>query len=122
MLRLYYACSSLRPRWTRPFVQQTSISCTKYVVGDAFAEGFMVVTQYPDRELSSRDGLWDVSFAAGGSNLREAQNHVNHLLLEIREGRHDGCEIWAATDNAVFSQVFNKGMSSARHFFCSRWN
>ena len=56
-------------------------------------------------------------FAEGGSNLREAQNHVNFLLTEIRSGDHDGCEIWAATNNAVLSAVWHKGMSSARHLF-----
>ena len=54
------------------------------------------VTQYPDGTLTSREGLWDLQFAEGGSNLREAQNQVNHLLLEIRGGKHDGCEPWAA--------------------------
>ena len=53
----------------------------------------------------------------GGSNLREAQNQVNHLLQEIRMGKHDGCEVWAATGNLVWSVVFNKGSSSARHLF-----
>ena len=49
--------------------------------------------------------------------MREAQNIVNHLLLEIRQGRHDGCEIWSASDNAVWSYVWHKGMSSAKYLF-----
>jgi hypothetical protein len=42
---------------------------------------------------------------------------VNHLLQEIREGLQDGCKVWAATDNLVWSAVWNKGLSSARHLF-----
>ena len=89
----------------------------RYHVGDASAEGFAAGTQYPDLMIKGRDGLWRPDFAVGGSNLREAQNIVNHLLDEIREGRHDGCEIWSASDNAVWSQVWHKGMSSAKHLF-----
>ncbi|KAL7532942.1 hypothetical protein ACHAXR_006517 [Thalassiosira sp. AJA248-18] len=89
----------------------------RYVVGDASAEGFSIITQYPDLHIDGRDGLWDEDFAEGGSNLREAQNFANHLLLEIRSGKHDGCAVWAATDNAVWSQVWHKGMASVRHLF-----
>jgi hypothetical protein len=65
----------------------------------------------------SREGLWDPEFAVGGSNLREAQNQVNHLIAEIRAGLHDGCEVWDATNNSVWSTVWNKGLSSAQHLF-----
>ena len=61
--------------------------------------------------------MWSPEFARGGSNLREAQNQVNHLLLEVKAGKHDGCEIWCGTDNAVWSAVWHKGMSSAKHLF-----
>ena len=64
-------------------------------------EVFGGATQYPHGTLTSREGLWDLQFAKGGSNLRKAQNQVNHLLLEIRAGKHDGCELWAVTDNSV---------------------
>jgi hypothetical protein len=67
--------------------------------------------------LTSREGLWDFQFSEGGSNLRKAQNQVNHLLYKIRAGKYDGCELWAATDNLVWSAVWNKGMSKARHLF-----
>ena len=73
----------------------------RYIVGDASAEGFSIVTQYPDLALDCRDGLWDESFAERGSNLREAQNFANHCLVEIKSGKHDGCSLWVATDNAV---------------------
>ena len=89
----------------------------RYYVGDASREGFGGATQYPDGSIVSREGLWEAGFAGGGSNLREAQNQVNHLLWEIRAGKHDGCELWAATDNAVWSAVWTKGMYHARHLF-----
>ena len=89
----------------------------RFYVGDASREGFGGATQYPDGMVQSREGLWESGFAQGGSNLREAQNQVNHLLWEIRAGMHDGCELWAATDNAVWSAVWTKGMSNARHLF-----
>jgi hypothetical protein len=98
-------------------IRPTDKGKVRYHVGDASAEGFAAGTQYPDLMLEGRDGLWRPDFAVGGSNLREAQNIVNHLLAEIREGRHDGCEIWSASDNAVWSQVWHKGMSSAKHLF-----
>ncbi len=74
-------------------------------------------TQYPDLVFDKRDGLWLDSFAAGSSNLREAQNIVNHLLWDIRCGKHDGCAILQPTDNAVWSYVLNKGLSTAKHLF-----
>lgn len=55
--------------------------------------------------------------AEKSSNLREALNIANHLKEDIKSGRYDGCEIWQATDNAVWSAVCNKGMSSVRHLF-----
>jgi hypothetical protein len=67
--------------------------------------------------LTSREGLWDLQFAEGGSNLWEAQNQVNHLLYKIRAGKHDRCKLWGATDNSVWSAVWNKGMSKAWHLF-----
>ena len=88
-----------------------------FFCGDALREGFGGVTQYPNGRLTSHEGLWDFQFAEGGSNLREAQNQVNHLLYEIKAGKHDGCELWAATDNSVWSAVWNKGISKARHLF-----
>ncbi len=98
-------------------IRPTDKGKLRYYVGDASREGFGGATQFPDGHISSREGLWDPNFADGGSNLREAQNHVNHLLYEIRAGMHDGCELWAATDNSVWSAVWNKGLSSARHLF-----
>ncbi len=89
----------------------------RYVGGDASAEGFSWATQYPSGRLETRHGLWEEAFARGGSNLREAQNQVNHLLADVRAGRHDGCEVWCVTDNAVWAAVWNKGMSSAQHLF-----
>lgn len=100
-----------------PPVRPTDKFKLRYMAGDASLEGYGTVTQYPDDTLSGRDGLWDPEFAFGGSNLREAQAQVNHLLEEVRAGKHDGCELWAFTDNAVWSAVWNKGMSSARHLF-----
>ena len=82
-------------------VRPTDRGKVRYHAGDASAEGYAAGTQYPDLSFEGRDGLWRKDFAAGGSNLREAQNIVNHLLLEVREGKHDGCEVWSATDNAV---------------------
>ena len=58
----------------------------RYQVGYASAEGFAAGTQYPDLMIEDRDGLWRPDFAVGGSNLREAQNIVNHLLYEIERG------------------------------------
>lgn len=89
----------------------------RIVIGDASAEGFGVGTQYPDLEFEGRDGLWTKEFGGKPSNLREARNIANHLLRDIRAGKHDGCEVWLCTDNLVFSLVLNKGLSSARHLF-----
>jgi hypothetical protein len=85
----------------------------RYFVGDASREGFGGATQYPAIGCVSQESLWDPEFAKGGSNLREAQNQVNHLLQEIRAGDHNGCKIWAATDNSVWSAICTKGMSKA---------
>jgi hypothetical protein len=49
-----------------------------FFCGDASNEGFGGATQYPDGTLTSHEGLWDLQFADGGSNLQEAQNQVNH--------------------------------------------
>ncbi len=89
----------------------------RFFVGDASQEGFGGATQLLDGTIFTREGLWEPDFAAGGSNLKEAQNQVNYLLQEIRGGWHDGRELWAATNNAVWSAVWNKGLSSACHLF-----
>jgi hypothetical protein len=99
------------------YIRPSSSNKFRYYVGDASAEGFGGATQFPDGSIRGRRGVWSSDFAAGGSNLREAQNQVNHLLNEIRSGLHDGCALWAATDNGVFSAVFLKGMSQAVHLF-----
>jgi len=98
-------------------IRPTDRNKLRYYGGDASAEGFYSTTQYPDGHVESREGLWDERFAEGGSNLREAQNQVNHLLGEVKAGKHDGCELWCVTDNAVWSSVWQKGMSSAKHLF-----
>ena len=56
----------------------------RYVIDDASAEGFSIVTQYPDLVLDCRDGLWDKTFVERGSNLRKDQNFANHCLVEIK--------------------------------------
>jgi hypothetical protein len=61
-----------------------------FFVRDASREGFGGATQFPDATVATHKELWDPDFAKGGSNLREAQNQVNHLLQEIRMGKHDG--------------------------------
>jgi len=98
-------------------IRPTDADKIRFVIGDASAEGFGAGTQFPGLEFEGRDGLWMTDFASGGSNLREAQNLVNHLLADIRAGKHDGCEVWCFTDNAVWSYVWTKGLSSARHLF-----
>jgi hypothetical protein len=98
-------------------IRPTNKRKLRYYAGDASREGFGGALQYPGTGPTVREGLWDPEFANGSSNLREAQNQVNHLLHEIRAGYHDGCEIWAATDNSVWSTVWTKGMSNARHLF-----
>lgn len=100
-------------------VRPSRSKALRYVIGDASAEGFAIATQYPEGRVDFKDGLYlsgrDETFAEGGSNLREAQNQVNHLVWEIGQGKHDGCEIWAATDHDVFAQVWvwQKGISTA---------
>jgi len=76
-------------------VRPTDAHKLRYVVGDASAEGFFIATQYPDLSITTRGGLWEDEFAEGSSNLREAQNFGNHLLDEIKAGKHDGCAVWA---------------------------
>jgi hypothetical protein len=89
----------------------------RYFIGDASAEGFGAITQYPDLSLEVREGLWEEEFAAGGSNLREMANQVNNLKRDIQEGKHDGCEVWMVLDNSTWSAVWTKGMSSVPHLF-----
>ena len=67
--------------------------------------------------MDCQDGLCDKTFAERGSNLCEAQNFANHCLVEIKSGKHDGCSLWVATDNAVWSAVWHTGMSTAKHLF-----
>ena len=73
--------------------------------GDASTEGFASMTRYPGLIIEVRDRLWDPVFSRKGSNLQEAQCQANHLLLEIKDGEHDGCAVWCDTDNAVWSAV-----------------
>jgi hypothetical protein len=73
-------------------IQPTDAGKIQYTIGDASAEGCGMATQYPDMTVEARDGLWDEEFAKGGSNLHDAQNIGNHLLADIKSGRHDGCE------------------------------
>jgi hypothetical protein len=80
----------------------------RYYVGDASAEGFGGATQFPKGTIRNRQGVWSSEFAAGESILWEAQNQVNHLLNKIRSGCHNGCALWASTDNGDFSAVFLK--------------
>jgi hypothetical protein len=89
----------------------------RYACGDASAEGFAQAVQYPDLVIDERDGLWEPGISKKSSNLREALNIANHLKHDIQAGRFDGCEVWQGTDNAIFSAVVNKGMSSVRHLF-----
>ena len=98
-------------------LRPTDAHKVRYVAGDASAEGFFIATQYPDGHIATRSGLWDDDFAAGSSNLREAQNFGNHILEEINSGSHTGCTLWGFTDNAVWSQVWSKGMATVRHLF-----
>jgi hypothetical protein len=103
------------PRVT--LIRPTEKNKIRYACGDASAEGFAQAVQYPDLTIDERDGLWLPEFAEKSSNLREALNIANHLKHDIMQGKHDGCELWQATDNAVWAAVCNKGMSSARHLF-----
>lgn len=98
-------------------VRPTEVDKLRYVIADASSEGLGAATQYPELELEGQDGLWLTKFSEGGSNSREAQNIVNHLLFKINADKHTGGEVWCATDNAVWSAVWNKGMSSAKHLF-----
>ena len=96
-------------------IRPTGANKLRYFAADASAEGFDLAMQYPDGSTSRRDGLWMPTFAGDSSSLREATAQVNHILTDVRKGRHGGCEVWCATDNAVWSAVWHKGMSSARH-------
>jgi hypothetical protein len=64
-------------------VQPTDKGKLHFFVGDATQEGFGRATRFPDGTVMSCKGLWDLKFVEGGSNLREAQNQVNHLLEEL---------------------------------------
>jgi hypothetical protein len=107
--------NTVEPRVT--LIRPTERHKIRYACGDASAEGFAQAVQYPDLTIDERDGLWLPEFAEKSSNLREALNIANHLKHDIMQGKHDGCELWQATDNAVWAAVCNKGMSSARHLF-----
>ena len=61
--------------------------------------------QFNNHHMEEVHGLWLPDFAEGGSNLREAQAQANHLLGDVRAGRHGGCEVWGLTDNSVWSAV-----------------
>jgi hypothetical protein len=61
----------------------TEVGKLCFVIGDAPQEGFVGATQFPGGTITSREGCWDQKFAEGGSNLREAQNQVNHSPHEI---------------------------------------
>jgi hypothetical protein len=81
------------------YIRPSNANKFRYYVGDASAEGFGGATQFPDGTIRGQKGASEQDFAEGGSNLGEAQNQANHLLNEIRSGVHDGCELWAGTDN-----------------------
>ena len=53
-------------------LRSTDAHKLRYIVADASAEGFSIVTQYPELKLEGRDGMWTLAFARGGSNLRES--------------------------------------------------
>jgi hypothetical protein len=81
------------------YIRPSNANKFRYYVGDASAEGFGGATQFPDGTIRGQKGASEQDFAEGGSNLGEAQNQANHLLNEIRSGVHDGCKLWAGTDN-----------------------
>ncbi|KAL3774206.1 hypothetical protein ACHAWO_008804 [Cyclotella atomus] len=87
-------------------IRPTDKSKVQYACGDASREGFANATQYPNLVIDDIE--------TESSNLREALNIAN---CDVAAGRHDGCELWQATDNAVCLAVCNKGMSSVRHLF-----
>ena len=99
------------------FIRPSSASQFRYYIGDASREGLGGATQFPDGSIRGRRGVWQQEFAEGGSNLREATNQVNHILREIQAGMHDGCALWAFTDNGVWSAVWSRGLSTAKHLF-----
>ena len=72
-----------------------------YFIGDTSDKGFGSGVQYPDLLFEGRDGFWNSKFSLGGSNLREGQNMAIHLLMDIKSGKHDGCEVLCFTDNSV---------------------
>eukprot|EP00956_Cyclotella_meneghiniana_P007544 scaffold10186_cov44-Cyclotella_meneghiniana.AAC.4 len=99
------------------YVRPSSANNYRYYVGDASREGQGGATQFPNGSIRGRRAVWLKTFAEGGSNLREATAQVNHLINEIQTGVHDGCAVWAFTDNAVWSVVWLKGLSTAKHLF-----
>ena len=96
-------------------LRPTDAHKVRYVAGDVSAEGFFITIQYPNGSIETRTGLWLESFSERSSNLPEAQNFGNHMLEEIKSGKHTGCFLWGFTDNDVWSQVWTKGMSLVRH-------
>ncbi len=74
-------------------VQPTDKRKLRFYVSDASQEGFGSATHFPNGIIMSQESLWDTDFAEGRLNLQEAQNQVNHLLWEIRVGKHDGCKL-----------------------------
>lgn len=89
----------------------------RYACGDDLAEGFAQAVHYPDLSIDEHDCLWLPEYLEKSSHLREASNIANHLKEDIKAGKHDGCKVWQATDNAVWSAVCNKVMSSVGHLF-----
>ena len=49
--------------------------------------------------------------------MGKSTNMTNYLLLGIKAGEHDRCEIWCFAGNAVWSYVWTKGLSTVRHLF-----
>mmetsp|Transcript_5950 Transcript_5950/g.13021 ORF Transcript_5950/g.13021 Transcript_5950/m.13021 type:complete len:1140 (-) Transcript_5950:4782-8201(-) len=98
-------------------VRPREANMLRYIVADASAEGFGYGTQFPEMQFVEREGMWTPEFGDSSSNLREATNIAHNLKRDIESGMHDGCELWCGTDNAVWSAVWNKGMSTARALF-----
>eukprot|EP00804_Cyclotella_cryptica_P009707 CCRYP_011249-RA/>CCRYP_011249-RA protein AED:0.25 eAED:0.25 QI:0/0/0/0.5/1/1/2/0/403 len=84
-----------------------------YLCGDASAAGYAAGIQRPDGTTTVTLGNWTDVQTARGSNWREARNLALAFLRDVRSGRLDGKEVWALTDNLVFSIVSNKGMSKS---------
>ena len=80
-------------------------------------KGLGGITQYPNWIIHGWQGMWDQTFADGGSNLHEAQIQVNHLKDEIKPGLYDGCAVWGFVDITVWSAAWCKGLSTAVNLF-----